>query len=156
MMGTVRTVDERFTVFAAVTEPRLRQVLVGWYGVDVGTDATADAMAHAWEHWSEVEAMTNPAGYLFRVAQSKSRRYRRRPVVMPAVPATELPDVDPRLPAALARCSPQQRAAVLLVHAHGWIHADAAEAMEISVSTLRNHLDRGMQRLRKELGEPDA
>ena len=54
MMGAVGTVDERFTVFAAATEPRLRQVLVAWYGVDVGADATADAMAHAWERWSEV------------------------------------------------------------------------------------------------------
>jgi RNA polymerase sigma-70 factor (ECF subfamily) len=157
MMGIVSgTVEERFTGFVAVTEPRLRQVLVAWYGVDVGSEATADAMAHAWEHWSELETMQNPVGYLFRVAQSKSRRYRHRPVVLPAVPSAELPDIDPRLPAALAQCSPQQRAALLLVHAHGWTYADAAGALEISISTLRNHLERGRQRLRAELGGDDA
>lgn len=157
MMGVVSgTLEERFTTFAADAEPRLRQVLVAWYGTEVGSEATADAMAVAWERWAELETIANPVGCLFRVAQSKSRRYRRRPVVLPAVPVAEQPEIDPRLPAALAKCSPRQRAAVLLVFAHGWTQADAAAALDVSVSTLRNHLERGMQRLRSELGENDA
>jgi DNA-directed RNA polymerase specialized sigma24 family protein len=156
-MGTVAEADtDRFERFAATAEPRLRRVLVAWYGVDVGAQATADAMGHAWEHFDEVEAMENPVGYLFRVGQSKSRWYRRRFVRLPAVPVAELPDVDPRLPGALARLSQQQRAAVLLVHAYGWTYADAGGALACSVSTLRNHLERGMRRLRDVLGEHDG
>jgi RNA polymerase sigma-70 factor (ECF subfamily) len=147
---------ERFARFASGAEPRLRRVLVAWYGLDVGVEVTADAMALAWERWAEIEPMANPTGYLFRVAQSRSRRYRRRPVALPPVPSSELPDIDPKLPAALQRLTPQQRTAVLLVHAHGWTYAEAAAALECSVSTLRNHLDRGMRKLRTSLGEPNA
>jgi DNA-directed RNA polymerase specialized sigma24 family protein len=75
---------------------------------------------------------------------------------MPAVPRAELPEIDPRLPGALAALSARQRAAVLLVHAHGWTYDDAAGALGCSVSTLRNHLDRGMRRLRSTLGGDDA
>ena len=146
---------ERFETFAAATGPRLRRVLVAWYGVDVGADLASDALAYAWEHWADVEAMGNPVGYLFRVAQSRSRRYRRRPVHLPAVPVTELPDVHPRLPDALSRLSARQRAAVILVHAHGWTYAEVSGALGCSVSTLRNHLQRGMRRLRDELGDPN-
>jgi RNA polymerase sigma-70 factor (ECF subfamily) len=158
-MGTMSergTAEERFSSFASDVGPRLKQVLVSWYGIDVGAEVTADALAYAWERWSELEPMTNPVGYLFRVAQSRSRRYRRRPLALPPVPAAALPEIDPRLPGALARLSPQQRAAVLLVHANGWTYADAADALGCGVSTLRNHLDRGMRRLRELMGDGNA
>ncbi len=150
------TVEERFRRFAAETEPRLRRVLVAWYGTEVGAEVTADALAFAWERWASVEPMENPVGYLFRVAQSRSRRYRRRPVALPSVPPAEFPEIDPGLPVALAALSPRQRSAVLLVHAHGWTYAETATALECTVSTVRNHLDRGMRRLREHLGAPDA
>ncbi len=72
------------------------------------------------------------------------------------MPASELPDIDPRLPAALAGLSARQRAAVLLVHAHGWTQTEAADALGCGVSSLRNHLERGMRRLRVSLGDDDA
>jgi DNA-directed RNA polymerase specialized sigma24 family protein len=72
------------------------------------------------------------------------------------VPPDRLPDVEPGLPAALAELSPQQRLAVLLVHAHGWTHDEAATVLEIDVSTLRNHLRRGLLKLRTTLGVDDA
>jgi RNA polymerase sigma factor (sigma-70 family) len=147
---------ERFSRFVAEIEPRLRRALVAFYGVEVGSEATADALAVAWERWDSVESMANPIGYLFRVGQSRSRRYRRRAVVLPAVPESELPEIDPRLPRALAGLSDRQRAAVLLVHAHGWTQTETAEALGCSVSTVRNHLERGMRRLRGTLGGNDA
>jgi len=148
--------EQRFARFASDVEPRLRRALVSWYGLEVGTEATADALAVAWERWSAIEPMANPVGYLFRVGQSRSRRYRRRSPVMPTVPASELPDIDPRLPGALAGLSNRQRAAVLLVHAHGWTQVEAAAALGCTVSTLRNHLERGMRGLRAVLGGDDA
>lgn len=153
---TAGSTEERFSRFASDVEPRLRRALVAFYGLEVGGEATADALEVAWARWDEVEAMANPIGYLFRVGQSRSRRYRRRPVVLPAVPASDLPEIDPRLPRALAGLSNQQRAAVLLVHAHGWTLAETADALGCGVSTVRNHLDRGMRRLRASLGDDDA
>jgi RNA polymerase sigma factor (sigma-70 family) len=156
MSEAAGTTEERFSRFAAETEPRLRRALVAWYGLEVGSEATADALAYAWERWDAVEAMANPVGYLFRVGQSRSRRYRRRTPLLPQVSNAELPDVDPRLPSALALLSNRQRAAVLLVHAHGWTYAEVAAALGCSESTVRNHLVRGMRRLRSSLGGNDA
>jgi DNA-directed RNA polymerase specialized sigma24 family protein len=135
---------------------RVRRALVAAYGVEVGTEAASDATTWAWEHRSEVVGMKNPAGYLYRVGQSASRRYRRGPVGLPASAprADDLEhDVDPRLPAALATLSERQRSAVLLVHAHDYDLATAAEVLGCSVSSLRNHLARGLRHLRAQLGD---
>ena len=72
------------------------------------------------------------------------------------MPVTELPDVDPAFRPRSHALSPQQRTAVLLVHAHDLTYADAAALLDCSVSTLRNHLDRALTRLRDRLGVPDV
>ena len=69
--------DRSFERFVAVEGERLRRALVVSYGVDVGSDASAEALAWAWEHWDRVSDMANPVGYLFRVGQSATRRQRR-------------------------------------------------------------------------------
>src|SRR5436190_20051730 len=66
-----------FERFVAITGNRLRVALVARYGVDVGVEACADALAYAWEHWHRVNAMDNAAGYLFRVGQTSARRQGR-------------------------------------------------------------------------------
>jgi RNA polymerase sigma factor (sigma-70 family) len=76
--------------------------------------------------------------------------------LLPPVPTEELPEIDPRLPSALAALSKRQRTAVLLVHAYGWTHGEVAGALGCSESTVRNHLDRGVRRLRASLGDNDA
>jgi RNA polymerase sigma-70 factor (ECF subfamily) len=145
--------DAEFTIFAEGIGVQLRRALVAMYGSDVGYDVAADVLAYAFENWERVRSMQNPAGFLFRVGQSQSRRYRRRPVVFPAVPITERHEIAYDLPAAIARLSPRQRLAVILVHAHGYTLLAAAETLGVSISTLRNHLERGMRRLREELRE---
>jgi DNA-directed RNA polymerase specialized sigma24 family protein len=62
-----------------------------------------------------------------------------------------MPEPNPGLQVALAQLTHDQRVAVLLVHAHGYSYAEATALLEISVSTLRNHVHRGMNRLRKTL-----
>jgi DNA-directed RNA polymerase specialized sigma24 family protein len=151
-------VDVPLGGMSSASARRLRQLLVARYGFDLGIEAWHDAVAYAWEHNDSLAAMANPEGYLFRVGQSsvrKQTRWRRR-ILLPAVPPDRLPDVEPGLPAALAKLSPHQRLAVLLVHAHGWTHDEAATALEIDVSTLRNHLRRGLLKLRTTLGVDDA
>jgi RNA polymerase sigma factor (sigma-70 family) len=147
--GSAASFDE----FARRHGPDLRRVLVARFGLEVGVEAAADALAYAWERWDRVGPMENPTGYLVRVGQSAARRYRKRPVVMPDRRAADESSFDPRLPRALERLSARQRSAVVLICVHDWTYPAAAEALGVSESTLRNHVRRGLERLRNELGE---
>lgn len=138
-----------FDAFVREIEPRLRRALVACRGLDGAQEATAEALAYAWEHRDRVLAMENPAGYLYRVGQSRTRARRR-----PSLPAPEnlgLPDVEPALIPALVALPDQQRTAVWLVHACGWTYAEAAEAMEVSRSAVGTHVSRALDALRHRL-----
>jgi len=94
LVVTSAEVEEAFARFVEDAEPRLLRALVGAFGSEVGREAARDALAYAWEHWSRVEGMDNPVGYLFRVGQSRSRSYRRDRALFPEVPPRDLPEVD--------------------------------------------------------------
>jgi len=79
---------ESFTVFAVQFEPRLRRGLVPVLGVDLATDAAAEALAYGWEHWDRVGDMDNPAGYLYRVGRDRARRMKQSPVRPDLVPGS--------------------------------------------------------------------
>lgn len=146
----------------AAAERRLRRALVARYGVELGNEATADAIAYAWEHRQQLATMGNPVGYLFRVGQTAVRRQLRQRRVVDLPDEAVLDEVGHiersarSLPEALALLTPDQRVAVVLVHAHGTSYADAAAVMDIPVTTLRNHVHRGMRRLRQHLEAHDA
>lgn len=135
---------------------RLLRVLVAQYGVDVGSDICADALGYAWEHWSRVREMSNPAGYLYRVAKSASRRHLRwrRAVNMPAESVAGDHDAAMRLEEVLGALSRLQRGCVVLVHVCGWSYDDTAEALGITSNAVRNHVHRGLNRLRSTLEVP--
>lgn len=138
-----------FDTFAATEGERLRRALVARYGVDVGNDVCADALAYAWEHWERVEAMDNRVGYLYRVAQSASRRHRRWRV-QPRFPAETAPTPrhDPDLGAALAKLGAVPRQCVVLVHIYGWSYDEVATALGVTPASVRNHIYRGLTKLR--------
>lgn len=138
---------DEFEAFVREAEPRLRQALVAVRGPVDGRDATAEALAYAWEHWARVRGMTNAVGYLFRVGQSRSRA--RKAPQLPMATPTDLPSVEPELVRALAQLTDPQRAAVFLVHGCGWRHAEVAEVLEVTPSTVATHLQRGTARLRQ-------
>ena len=142
--------DLTFEEFVGAVEPGLRRALLGHLPVDVVPDALGEAFAYAWEHWDRMQVLDNPAGYLFRVAQSRSRS--RLAGVLPGPDPTRLPHVEPGLGDAMRRLPGQQRSAVWLVHACGWTYAEAAEALNISSSAVGTHVARGMARLRSQLG----
>jgi DNA-directed RNA polymerase specialized sigma24 family protein len=141
-----------FEEFIADARLKLRRALVARYGVQLGVEACAEATAWAWANRDRLLAMGNPVGYLYRVGQTAVRsetRFHRAPLFPSAVVDHELPIPDPGLQEALGQLTPDQRAAVMLVHAHGYRYAEAAELLDIPVSTLKNHLHRGSRRLRK-------
>jgi RNA polymerase sigma-70 factor (ECF subfamily) len=144
--------DERaFTRFVKETESRLSYALAAAYGVEVGAETTADALAWAWEHWEKVRTMENPGGYLYRVGQSKARRYHRPRRLFPALPRQEVPNVDAELPKALETLSPRQRAAVVLIHGLGFTEREVADLIGISRWSVRTHAERALTRLEKML-----
>jgi len=142
---------DRFTDFVEETEPRLRFALAAALGQEQGREATAEALAYAWEHWEEIQPMDNPAGYLYRVGRSRGR-FRRRRRVFAEVPSNHQPAVEPHLPRAVARLSERQRVAVVLVHGFGWTRPEVAELLGISVSAVNAHVQRALSKLRTALG----
>ena len=129
--------------------PRLRRAFAGVRGPEDAADAVAEALAYAWQHWDRVATMENSVGYAFRVGQSRTKA-RKRPT-LPRPEAVGLPDFEPRLVPALLELSGPQRTAVWLVHACQWRHAEVAEAMGISPSTVATHVSRGLTSLRQHL-----
>ncbi|MEA2002613.1 MAG: sigma factor-like helix-turn-helix DNA-binding protein [Actinomycetota bacterium] len=140
-----------FTRFVKEVEPRLSLAFFAAYGPEVGCDVTADSLAYAWEHWSRISVMDNPAGYLYRVGQSKARWYHRPRICFPQLTQTAVFDVEPRLPEALERLTRNQRLAVVLIHGMDWTEVEVANLIGRSRSTVRTHLERGLVRLREEL-----
>jgi DNA-directed RNA polymerase specialized sigma24 family protein len=139
-----------FSAFWSEVEPRLRRAFVAAFGTERGRDATAEAMAWAWEHWDRVQTMTNPAGYLWRVGRSRARPSRRAPLLLAEPPADD-PLIEPALLPALRALTAHQRAAVLLVHGYGWQLKEVAELFGVKVTTAQNHVERAMTKLRAAL-----
>ena len=140
-----------FTRFVKEVEPRLSYAFYAAYGSEVGADVTAESLAYAWENWTRVRALENPAGYLYRVGQSKARWYHRPRVCFPQPVRSVIPAVEPKLPGALKQLTRSQRVAVVLVYALEWTEEEVAALTGKSRSTVHTHLERGLARLRHEL-----
>jgi DNA-directed RNA polymerase specialized sigma24 family protein len=146
--------EEGFRAFVAQIEPRLRRGLMASYGSDRGREATAEALAVAWERWDQVRQMVNPVGYLFRVGQSRTRGRKQRSFFSRA----DNPEVwvEPGLPKALGDLPQRQRVVVYLVHAYGFPVHEVADLMAIREATVRTHLRRGLASLRRSLKVDDT
>lgn len=68
-----------FEALAVELRPRLVRAFVAAYGAERGHEALAEAFAWAWENFDSLRAMENPAGYLYRVGQSRTRPRRPSP-----------------------------------------------------------------------------
>jgi RNA polymerase sigma-70 factor (ECF subfamily) len=138
---------ESFEAFFAAAEPRLRRALVAAFGFERGREAVAEALAWAWEHWPELEAKENPVGYVYRIGERRTRGRRLPVTYLPQ--DTREPWFEPGLAGALRALSERQRVAVVLVFGFGWQLREVADVCGIRVTTVQNHLDRGMAKLRR-------
>lgn len=153
VLASTRSGRVEFATFVREIEPRLRHALVAHYGPVDGREATVDALSWAWEHWDRLAEIDNKLGYLYRVGQSATRRFvpRPPPTGWSAEHSPPMPDIEPGLVPALAELSAQQRTAVVLVHAFGWSQTEVAHLLGVTVSTVREHISRGLTRLRSRL-----
>ena len=141
-----------FEALISDARPRLWRAFLGSLGVQRAEDALGEALAWAWANPERLSAISNPAGYLYRVGVSRSKP-RKQPPELPAAAEIGLPDFEPRLIPALLALTPQQRTAVWLIHGCGWTYPDAARAMDIGESTVGTHATRGLALLRAQLIE---
>ena len=152
MLPDQTRVDD-FVEFVGANEGRLRHALTAAFGLEVGKEAAAEALAYGWEHWEKVRAMANPVGYLYVVGRSKGLKLvaYSRPV-FPPIPEDRTPWFEPGLPAALAALPEKERMVLLLLHGYEWHMSEVAETLGVSKSTVQTHAERGMRRLRHKLG----
>ena len=141
-----------FTIFVDKTEPQLKRALSATYGAEPGVEATRDALVYAWQHWDRIKDMDNPTGYLYAVGRTRTRKYLRRKLLFPPVPADRMPWVEPALPVAVAKLSETQRVCVVLNEGYEWTHQEVADLLGVSRSTVETHIERALERLRRELG----
>ena len=94
--------------------------------------------------------MQNPSGYLYRVGQSAARHYAvsQLPLDRSESAASPAPEFEPGLSAAIDDLSEQQRAVVLLVHGFEWRKSEVARHLDISESTVSEHLRRAIANIR--------
>ena len=144
---------QEYAEFARRHEPSLRYALVAQLGYQTGREATQDALVYAWEHWDRIRSVSNPGGYLFRVARRRALRQRAtRGSVGMDLPGSDSPRMEPKLDNALRQLSKRQRSVVFLVEGLGLTYQETADQLGISRSAVQTHLERALARLRSELG----
>jgi DNA-directed RNA polymerase specialized sigma24 family protein len=153
VVNSKRPDQQEFEAFIREIEPGLRRALFAVLGVERGREATAEALAWAWEHWYRLKRMGNPTGYLYRVGQSRSRTRKTPPLFVRD--EWHEPLVEPRLGQALADLSEGQRKAVILIYGFGWTMREVADLNGTKVTSVQSHLDRGMHKLRATLEVED-
>ncbi len=126
---------------------------------DLGREATDEAFARAFERWDTVDAMANPAGWVYRVGLNWGRRrIWRRNKERQLLSSIDLNDhqdiyVDQDLADALGKLPLKFRSVVVLRHLLGYSERDTAEALGISPGTAKSRMSRGLERLRSHLEE---
>lgn len=155
-MAAPNLTETAFSEFLESHGSRLRHAFIARYGPDVGSDVTSDVTAYAWEHWDKVSTMDNPSGWLYRVGQSRARWYHRRtrPVLLPDSQQDQNRWVEAALPQFLASLPKRQRVAVILTQAFGYTVREAAEIIGVAPSTVQQNAQRGLAKLRAQLGVP--
>jgi DNA-directed RNA polymerase specialized sigma24 family protein len=135
---------------------RLWRALVAFSGDrEVASDAVAEAFAQAIGRESRLR---DPQRWVWRAAfRIAAGELKDRGRFGPPNPALSYEMVEPpaRLLAGLARCSPNQRAALVLHYYVGYPTKEIGTIIGCSPATARVHLSQGRKRLRRILEEQD-
>jgi RNA polymerase sigma factor (sigma-70 family) len=144
----------------------VRIFLRGLAGRDDADDIAQETLLAAWKQARSFRGQSSVRSWLFSIAWRKAKGaqrswFRRRAREMAyheasTGPAGDSPAEDRHaLQQALASLSLDQRAVVMLCLAHGFTHAEAADALDMPLGTIKSHVTRGRDRLRDVLGESD-
>ena len=154
-----------FSRLVAIHEKPLRGFLrkSGWIDAD---DIAQDAFVAAWTSLGRLRADDGFRAWLYGIAWRKALDHRRaasrsarRDEEWRGQEAQEAPNQvagEDRmaLQAALDTLPEDQRACVTLCLGQAWSHAEAAEALNMPLGTVKSHVTRGRERLLAVLGDP--
>jgi RNA polymerase sigma-70 factor (ECF subfamily) len=124
--------------------------------VDLGREATDEAMARAYARWAKIRDYDSPAGWVYRVGlnwafSSRRRMFRSLPFVEHAAP-TEPPIADPAVADALRRLDVKLRSVVVCRLLLDWSVEETAAALRIKPGTVKSRLHRALASLERSLG----
>jgi len=161
--------------FAGVYEryfPGIHRYIAGRLGRDVADDIAADTFVIALRKHDGFDARRGPVvAWLYGIAtnliaqhrRTEQRRYRAlarvkaRPLTGEqedrVVSSVAAEDMQPRLAAALARLSPEERDVLLLVALADLSHEEISQALDIPYGTVGSRLNRARKKIRAALGQ---
>lgn len=152
-------VDEGVEAFCRRMSPRLVGSLLLQCGQrPVAEDIAQEALARAWERWDAVSEMTNPEGWVFRVAfnlaSSQRRRARAERRATSRLSSTRLPahsDAEDKvvLREALDALPLRQRQAIVLRHYAQFSVAETADVMRCAQGTVKALTSQAIASLRR-------
>ncbi len=119
-------------------------------------DVAAEAMARAYARWPRVAGLPYRDGWVLKVTTNLAidRLRRCRPEIAPA-PVDDFEDgvaLRMALNAALLTLAPRQRQAVALRYLGGLSDREVAQALGISLGSVKTHIHRGLNGLRARMG----
>jgi RNA polymerase sigma-70 factor (ECF subfamily) len=124
--------------------------------VDLGREATDEAMARAYARWDKIRDYDSPAGWVYRVglnwAYSVRRRMLRSLPFHEHVTSTEPPISDPAIAQALRKLDVKLRAVVVCRLLLDWSVEETADALHIRPGTVKSRLHRALANLERSLG----
>ena len=124
--------------------------------LDLGREATDEAMARAYARWAKIRDYDSPAGWVYRVglnwAYSTRRRVLRSLPFIEHAAATEPPISDPAIAKALRRLDVKLRSVVVCRLLLDWSVEETADALRIKPGTVKSRLHRALATLERSLG----
>ncbi len=155
---SARLVPDRFEDFYLAEWDSIYRPLLATVGdPHLARDATAEAMARAFQRWSKVRTYRNPSGWVYRVglnwARSRFRKQRREVLGDPPQRAAISDGAirDDALDTALRSLPIDQRAVVVLRYYMDWSQEDIASALDIPIGTVKSRIHRALNKLEQEI-----
>ena len=148
-----------FHDFYSGSRDRIGRALAVTLGdADLAAESVDEAMARAYQRWSSVSQMDNPAGWVYRVglnvARSRIRRLTRRRRLPASDALAEVPEpdvIEPTILRALRALPVDHRSVVVCRLLLGWSEAETAQALGIRPGTAKSRLHRATTNLAEQL-----
>ncbi len=158
----MRCVDGFEVFFDEQYEPVVRSLTIVFGDRSAAEDAAQTGFEKALRKWRHVAVMDRPGTWVYVVALRHGRRALEREASQPSPDhAPDSPGPEPAVVSAawvtdtIASLPPRQRAAIVLRHLVGLRLDEIAEALDISVGTVKSTLHAAHARLRVDLADLD-